>query len=77
MVYSQLRISPPRNSRSGAQGAHQRVLHQIVGNVGVAGERARVTPQGGNHALDGIVERAHCNQLKLAGSQNMRRACFR
>ena len=40
----------------GAQRAHQRVLHQIVGDVGVAGERARVATQRGDCRLDILAE---------------------
>ena len=43
----------------GAQRPHQRVLHQIVGGLGVAGQRPRVAPQGRNRRLDILVKRAH------------------
>ena len=40
------------------QGAHQRVLHQVVGDVGIAGERARVTAQCRDRRLDVLPKSA-------------------
>ena len=42
----------------GPQRPHQRVLHQIVGQLGVAGQRARVAPQRRNRRLDALPKAA-------------------
>jgi hypothetical protein len=42
-----------------SQRAHQRVLYQIVGNLGVARERARITTQRRDRRLDALPKSAH------------------
>jgi len=43
----------------GPQRSHQRVLHQVVGKLGVVGERARIAPQSRNRRLDALSEARH------------------
>ena len=43
----------------GAQRAHQRVLHQIVGRLGVARQRARVAAQRRDRRLNALAKTAH------------------
>src|SRR5262249_42313790 len=42
-----------------AQRAHQRILHQVVGDIGVARERAGIAAQGRNHGFETLAKRAH------------------
>jgi len=41
------------------QRPHQRVLHQIVGDIGIARQRARVAAQGRNHGFDTLAKHGH------------------
>ena len=43
----------------GAQRAHQRVLHKIVGDLGIARERPRIASQRRNRYLDALTKSAH------------------
>lgn len=44
------------NSFSRAQRAHQRVLHQVVGNIGIARQRLRIAAQCGDHGFEHFDE---------------------
>src|SRR4051812_17945676 len=43
----------------GSQGAHQRVLHQVIGGLSVARQRARIAPQRWDGRLNALLETAH------------------
>jgi hypothetical protein len=59
----------------GTQRPHQRILHQIVGNIAVASERARIAPQRRNRRLDILAEPAHPRTPCTAPLPDKR--CFR
>ena len=50
----------------GPQRPHQRILNEIVGELGIAGERARIAPQGRNGRFDPLSETAHGSPLPVA-----------
>ena len=52
-----------------AQRAHQRVLHQIVGDVGVARQRPRVAAQRRYHGFDTLAKRSHRHRSGLSGAR--------
>src|SRR5947207_15550375 len=43
----------------GAQRANERILHEIIGGLRIAGERAGVTAQRWNGSLDALMKTAH------------------
>ena len=51
----------------GTQGAHQRVLDEIVGEFGVAGQRSRVAAQGRNGRFDIVAKAAHDRRFLSSG----------
>jgi hypothetical protein len=44
-----------------AQRPHQRVLHQVVGDVGIARQRPCVAAQRRDHGFDVIAKRGHAS----------------
>jgi len=56
-------VTAEKTAVSERSAPHQRILHQIVGDIGVARERARIAAQRWDHVFDTLAKCAHFSSV--------------